>query len=114
MGVPTQPPAVATLLLETGDVRCGVQEVTAHRIVISVDGDVPEDGSYRLAIYHSGRASGLIRLLCKLTEVKTSGGQTILTLRFLALHSTERPTRCRKHNLFNWVMKFPYQTLEYC
>ncbi|MDP6945067.1 MAG: PilZ domain-containing protein [Myxococcota bacterium] len=83
-----QSPSVATLLLETGDVRCVVHECAAQQITIVVEGHVPENETYRLAIYHSGRASGLIRLLCKVVQVKTSGSQTSLQLRILALHST--------------------------
>ena len=83
-----QAPTVATLLLETGDVRCVVSECSAHQLTISVEGHVPESDTHRLAVYHSGRASGLVRLLCKVVQVNTRGSQTNLQLRLLALHST--------------------------
>lgn len=75
-------------MLETGDVRCAVIEAKQQYLVVHVEGHVPEDGSYRLAVYHSGRASGLVRMLCNVDEVKTGMTGTSLKLRFLALHST--------------------------
>jgi Tfp pilus assembly protein PilZ len=58
-----------------------------------VDGEIPEDATFRLAIYHSGVTSGLIRLLCKVVQVRTSAGQTTIELQYLAMHSTSgRPT----------------------
>ena len=84
----THAPTVATLLLETGDVRCSVEQCTASGMDIVVDGNVPEEGTFRLAIYHSGTTSGLIRLLCKVVQVKTSGSRTTLSIQYLALHST--------------------------
>lgn len=87
MAAHSHPPQVATLLLETGDVRCNVVDSSSTHMEISVDGDVPEDGTFRLAIYHSGFTSGLIRVLCKVVKVQTNASQTLMGLQYLALHS---------------------------
>lgn len=84
----SHPPQIATLLLETGDVRCSVEQATSSHMEIAVEGSVPEDGTFRLAIYHSGFTSGLIRLLCKVVKVQTSAAKTLMTVQHLALHST--------------------------
>ena len=84
----THPPQVATLLLETGDVRCVVEKCSGTHMEIAVEGHVPEEGTFRLAIYHSGVTSGLIRLLCKVVQIQPSATQSTLELQYLALHST--------------------------
>jgi Tfp pilus assembly protein PilZ len=84
----THSPQIATLLLETGDVRCAVQTCSSTHMEIVVEGAVPEEGTFRLAIYHSGFTSGLIRLLCKVVQIQTSTTQSTLSLQYLALHST--------------------------
>ena len=81
-------PKVATLLLETGDVRCSVSSSSATHMEVTVDGQVPEEGTFRLAVYHSGFTSGLIRLLTKVVQVQTQGSQSTLELQYLAFHST--------------------------
>mgnify|MGYP001071437684 CR=1 FL=1 len=80
-------PKVATLLLETGDVRCTVTRSTATQMEVVVAGQVPEEGTFRLAIYHSGFTAGLIRLLTKVVQVQTSATQSTLELQYLAFHS---------------------------
>lgn len=82
-------PTVATLLMQRGDAKCRIKRTSRTEMTLIVDdGAMPEDDSVRLAIYHSGSVSGVVRILAEVVNLETSLLETEMTVSFVALHST--------------------------